>query len=174
MFNFNNFILLLPSHGSGQCCGWILSEQLHANLIGPGGLCVMLKHTPWNIIDQTSNWMVIPFNWQQQRLKSFYPSMLPWGIPRNINLSLHTAALSFCPVKFRAPEKLAVAAVRELTFQDKAWSSVRKETLSKPGLPFITRNLFFCLLPVSHLCAERLPVIEVPCWQGQSSGLLGI
>ena len=49
--------------------------------------------------------------------------------------------------------------VRTKTLRD----SVRKETLSKPSLQFITRNLFFSLLPLLLLLpASHLRVRELP------------
>lgn len=103
--------------------------------------------------------MLIPFNRQQQLLKSFYPSMSPRGIPlRNINLPLLPPPLLFCPVKSQSPWE-AGSGCREEDHISRQKPDPLSERRHPPNraLPFITGNLFFCLLPVSHLRTDEPP-----------------
>lgn len=117
--------------------------------------------------------MVIPFNRQPQLLKSFKPSMSAWGIPLcNIRLSLFPPPFSLCPCRKSEPlRSWQRLQRRQLIFHDKALSSVRKETLSKPGLPFITENLFFGPALLSHTSALKSCPPKLPPWQGETNGL---
>lgn len=116
--------------------------------------------------------MLIPFNRQQQLLKSFYPSMSPRGIPlRNINLPLLPPPLFFCPVKSQSPWEAGSGCREEDHISRQSPILCQKGDTLQTGPCHSSPGTCFSACSPSHTSALTSRPGEAACWHGEANGL---